>query len=262
LSFQIKNKNNIFFGEFGEFLNLNTIACTSFRQGGVSSPPFQSLNTGLHTKDTKKNILKNRELFFSTLNIDPATLVCLKQIHSSYIVIAKDSDKGRGALDYKDSLAEADGIITNQKSIPLVIFTADCMPLFFLDPQNRIAGIAHAGWKGTLSGIAGAMLNRMLDMGASKEQIFVGLGPSIQNCCYQVKKNLIVKFDNKYIEKRNENYYLNLCEVNKDILIASGMKEENIIESHYCTSCHIEKCYSYRKEGQTGRMASVIMMKE
>ncbi len=262
MSFQIKENKNITYGEFTEFAQQGTIAVMSFRQGGKSPSPFNSLNLGLHTDDNKENVLTNRKLFFNSLDINYKNIVTLKQVHSNKVEIVNKPDKGRGALNFNGSLSEADGMVTIETGIPLVVFTADCMPIFFLEPQKRIIGIAHAGWKGTLLKITRNVINIMKDFGANPANIITGLGPGIGCCCYKIGADLVNKFDNKYIETKNENYYLNLSEANKDTLISCGIKKHNIIDSSFCTSCHTEYCFSYRKEKKTGRMASVIMLRE
>ena len=262
MSFRIKKNKNIIFGEFSEFTKQNVTTAVSFRQGGKSLSPFDSLNLGLHTNDNRRNVLENRRLFFELLSINYKNIVTLKQIHSNRVEIVDKSDKGKGALNFSDSLSEADGMVTNGPGVPLAVFTADCMSIFFMDPQKRIIGIAHAGWKGTLLKITTNVINAMKRVGAELENIIIGFGPAIGNCCYEIKKDLIERFSNKYIETKNKKCYLNLRKANMDILISSGIRKDNIIDSNFCTFCHSDYCFSYRKEKQTGRMASVIMLQE
>lgn len=258
LGFQLKKHKNIHYGFFTEFDKHQIITAVSFRMGGVSSYPYNSLNCGFHTGDNKSNVLKNRELFFNALNINYKDIVTLKQIHSNKVVIVRKKDKGRGALDYDDSFAHADGMVTEDAGVPLVIFTADCMSLFFFDTVKKIIGIAHSGWKGTYFNISKNIINTMLTFGATLKNIIVGLSPAIGECCYEIGEDLINKFNYNFIETKNKKYYLNLNKANKMNLINSGINEKNIIESNFCTFCHKE-CFSYRREKITGRMASVIM---
>ncbi len=261
LGFQLKKHKNIQYGIFTEFFKQQTISAISLRNGGVSSPPYNSLNCGFHTGDNKSNVLKNRELFFNALNIHYKDIVTLKQLHSNKVVIVRKIDKTRGALDYDDSLAPADGMVTEDAGVPLVIFTADCMSLFFFDTKKKIIGIAHSGWKGTYFNISKNIIKTMITFGANLENIIVGLGPTIGKYCYEIGEDIIKKFNYNFIETKNKKYYLNLNKANKMNLINSGINEKNIIESNFCTFCHKE-CFSYRRENITGRMASVIMLCE
>ena len=259
MSFQIKKIDNITYGEFTEFAENKTTACVSFRHGGVSIPPFDFLNLGLHTNDNNSDVLKNRKLFFKALNIDHREIVTLKQIHGKKVVITGDKDRGRGAQEYEDSLTEADGMVTAMPGIPMVVFTADCMPVFLFDPENKVIGIAHAGWKGTLHRIAENTVKAMKGLGADPACMIAGLGPAIGGCCYEIGPDMADKFNNKFIQIKNGTYF-NLTEANEDILISSGLRKENIIHSNVCTLCRSDLCFSYRRGHPTGRMASVIMM--
>ncbi len=260
MGFQIQKKNNITYGEFSEFTEQKIFTAVSFRPGGVSSAPFDSLNMGLHTEDIKTDVLKNRELFFNTLDIDDQDIVTLKQIHSNKVVIVQKKDKGRGALDHEDSLEEADGMATNEPGIPLTVFTADCLSIFLADVKNSVVGIAHAGWKGTFHKIGESVINAMKELGADPSNMIAGFGPSIGPCCYEVGHDMAEKFNNEFIVQKGGKYYFNLKEANKNILISAGMKEDNIIHSSLCTFCESDLCFSYRRANKTGRMASVIML--
>jgi YfiH family protein len=189
-------------------------------------------------------------------------MVCLKQIHSSKILQITPADKGNGAEDYEESIAEADGMVTDHPMVPLVIFTADCVPVSLADPQNKVIGIAHAGWKGTEGKITEKTIKQMVNLGANKNNIVAGLGPAIMSCCYEVGQEFVDRFNDKYIETRNKKHYFDLIKMNEDILITSGIKKENIYRSDTCTKSNTDLCYSYRDSSQTGRMATVIMLWE
>lgn len=236
------------------------IAATSLRLGGVSPAPYNSLNTGLHTKDSYENVIKNRERFFKALRINYKNIVTLKQIHSDRVVVVKKEDKGKGAIKFADSLAEADGMITQDKRVPMVVFTADCIPIFFFEKRERIVGIAHSGWKGSLKNIAGEVVNMIIKNGGKYRNIIAVLGPAIANCCYSVKEDVYSLFEDRFINKRDGSYFLDLYKVNFENLKRAGIEETNIYSSNFCTSCNNNLCFSYRREGETGRMASVIML--
>ncbi len=260
MGFQFKKNNNIEYGVFTEFYDNSITAAVSFRKGGISLTPFDSLNLGLHTEDESDKVILNRKKFFEILNINYKDVVALKQIHSDKVVVVNNEDKGRGSISYEDSLDEADAMVTKHAGIPLVIFTADCMSVFFMDPIKRVIGIAHSGWKGTYYNITSKVVDNMIKLGAEKANIITAFGPSIGVCCYEVGKEMLEKFNYKFIENKNKKYYLNLNKANKYNLISAGLKKENILDSNYCTACNIDNCYSYREENKTGRLGSVIML--
>jgi len=258
--FKIDVKNDIHYIYFPVFWEKQTIVATSLRLGGVSPKPYKSLNTGLHTNDLYENVIENRKRFFKMLGINYKNIITLKQVHSNKVIKVTKKDKGKGALNFEESVAEADAMITTEYNLPLVVFTADCMPIFFLEEKERIIGIAHSGWKGSLNNIAGEVVKKIVEQGGKLENIIAGLGIAIGNCCYEVKEDVYSLFNKKFIIKRDNKYFLDIYKVNKEHLLTSGIKEENIYISNFCTSCNNNLCFSYRKEKQTGRMASVIML--
>ncbi len=258
-SFIINKKDNIKYGIFKDFLSFNVIAATSLREGGVSDNPYFSLNLAFHVGDNSRNVIENRKLFFNALNINYKDIISLKQIHSDRIFLVTKNDIGKGALNYESSLNEGDGLVTIEKNIPLVILTADCLPIFFFEKEKKIIGIVHSGWKGTYLDIVSKMVDKIVSLGGKIENIIVGLGPGIEGKCYEVGEEFLSRFDKKYLEKINEKYYLDLYKINVDKLLMKGISKGNIFESKMCTFCEEDKFFSYRREKITGRMASVIM---
>jgi len=260
-NFLITSKKDVHYIYYPILWEKGVIAATSLRLNGTSPAPYKSLNLALHTNDSYLNIIINRKKFFSVLKLNYKNIVTLKQIHSNIVVNIEKTDKGKGALNYEESVAEADGMVTSEKNIPLVIFTADCIPIFFFETKNKIIGIAHAGWKGSLNNIVSEIIKKIVEKNGKPENIIAILGPGIKKCCYEIKNDLLSLFDEKYITNSNNKFYLDLYKLNIDNLINSGVLQQNIYETDFCTSCNVNLCFSYRKEGETGRMASVICMK-
>ena len=165
---------------------------------------------------------------------------------------------------------EGDALVTNLKNVPLLIFTADCVPISIIDNVNKAIGLVHAGWRGTYEQISMKTIEKMQELYNSKpEDLVCIIGPSIGPCCYEVSKDLIDKFvdrfekttDNIY-ESHDESVFLNLWSVNKSILKNSGVKEENIHDMNLCTSCRSDEFYSYRKDDKTlGRIGTILEIK-
>lgn len=193
-------------------------------------------------------------------------IIALKQVHGTNIL---HIDREEDAYD-EIRRTEADGLITNLPKIVLTTYHADCVPLFFLDRLNKAIGMAHAGWRGTFENMAGKMVENMKAIyGSDARDILVGIGPAIGKCCYEVGRDVKDKFFERYvefpdiIENRNGSFYLDLWKVNLLQLKKAGIPEENIILSNTCTSCKVDKFYSYRREkGSTGRMIAAISLTE
>ncbi|AFS78324.1 putative multi-copper polyphenol oxidoreductase laccase [Gottschalkia acidurici 9a] len=239
------------------------------RLGGVSKDPFNSLNLGFKTGDNKKDIIENFKIISESLESKIDNLVLSDQVHKTEIRAVTKADLGKGIVKEID-YSEIDGLVTNESGVTLCTFYADCVPLFYLDKEKKVVGLAHAGWRGTVAGIAGNMIDIMKEKYESKpEDIIVGIGPSIGECCYEVNKDVFDEFNRNFTNTSNVlksmddgKWKLNLWEANRLILEDKGVPCRNITISNLCTSCNNDIFYSYRKEnGKTGRMAAIIQLK-
>lgn len=198
------------------------------------------------------------------LNIEEDNIFSAKQVHGTDVVIINKEDFS------KKDIGEKDGLITDVKNIALCTYHADCVPIYFYDNKKQVIGLAHAGWKGTLNDINKNMIKIMIEhFGSDIKDIKIAIGPSIGSCCYEIGQDVLDLFLKKYSDykniffKKEERVYLNLWEVNKNNLLNLGIEEKNISLSEACTSCNIDKFYSYRKEkGTKNRMIASIMLKE
>jgi YfiH family protein len=194
-----------------------------------------------------------------------------EQTHGNRIQKVSGADRGKGSSIYDSSFKETDGFYTNEKGILLTLCYADCVPLFFIAPDHGMIGAAHAGWKGTVQQIAVKMIELWGLEGIRPQQIFVTIGPSICKKCYIVDKhvidlvqNILVDVEEKpYNLVKDDEYCLDLREVNRLILLKAGVPEKNISMSRYCSSCDQDEFFSHRRDhGRTGRMLSYIGWKE
>ena len=252
-----------------EFKEYGVSAYFTSRRGGISQDSFKSLNLGLHTIDSNDNVLSNRKLISEAIGIDHRNLTAGEQVHGNKVLVVREQDKGKGALKYNNSIKGVDALITDIKDLPLVSFYADCVPLFFLDPVQKVGGLAHAGWKGTVSKIAIKTLDKMTEQfNSSPEQCMIGIGPAISGVNYEVDDNLANKFRETFDfhkevceKKKNGIYLLDLPKTNYMMLCKAGVRPENIINSSMCTYDLKEYFYSYRRDnGKTGRMASIFVL--
>ena len=218
-------------------------------------------NMSLSYGDTSQ-ALENRKSFLSSLNINYQDLVCAKQAHGSNVKYVNEADRGKGSLSYDTAIADTDGLITDIRNLPLAIFTADCLSVFLYDPARPAVGLIHAGWRSSKEKI----VSRALELMASQfktdpQELFAGFGPAIRDCCYEVSAGFEDKFTTG-LTTREGRLYLNLAQANKDQLLSSGVKKENMFDTNLCTACQAEELFSFRKEGaSSARMLSVIMLK-
>lgn len=180
--------------------------------------------------------------------------ITLEQVHGNKVAIIKDNSR--------KSFKGLDGLATNRK-LALAIRTADCLPVFFYDPKDRIISAVHAGWKGLLHGIIRNAILSMKKLGSKPEDLIVSVGPHIQACCYNVPEERIHMFSpvNDFGEFRSNSWYLNLSKVALLQLKSFGIADSNIDISDICTSCD-EKFWSFRRDKiKAGRMLNIIGMR-
>ena len=233
------------------------------RKGGSSSGIYAGLNCGFGSSDSPLLVEKNRHSSCNTIGIKRDQLVTLNQTHSNNVVsLSKKTAKN-------DTLLNADAMVTNKPNIGLGILTADCQPVFFADPHSRIIGAAHAGWKGTLSGILEATIESMINLGANRENIRAVIGPSISQKAYEVSFDFFELFMNEstknkkfFRPQKSGKFLFDLNGVSLERLIKAGVDAECI---NRCTYSEPEIFYSYRRsfhknETDYGRLLSVIIL--
>jgi YfiH family protein len=221
----------------------------------------QDGNMSLNYGDTALS-LSNRQRFLGRLGLDYQALVCAKQAHTSNIRIISTADKGKGARHYGDALDNTDGLITIHREIPLAIFTADCLGIGFYAPNRKVAGLVHAGWKGTRGRVAAEAVRLFQEEFSVKPyELYVFIAAGIRGCCYQVGVEMKEYFPG-WVEARGEKFYLDLSRINRAQLLESAVEEGNIYDCGICTSCDKDRYFSYRNEGAScGRMMTVIMLR-
>ncbi|RFB19140.1 peptidoglycan editing factor PgeF [Bacillus sp. HNG] len=242
----------------------------STKNGGVSEEQFESLNIGLHVHDKSNSVISNRKKLADILHFPLESWVCSEQTHKNKIAKVAKKDLSAGVFTYEEGIKDTDGLYTDEKNILLTLCFADCVPLYFFAPSKQLIGIAHAGWKGTVQDIAGEMVRAWGIEDVSPNEIQAIIGPSIGKCCYIVDDyvmNFVKDLDNvdsKPFEKIGDNQYrLELKELNYQLLVRAGIPPENIQVSSYCTSCENHLFFSHRRDnGKTGRMMSFIGLKE
>jgi hypothetical protein len=154
------------------------------RRGGVSTGIYDSLNIGLGSKDDADAVNENRRRVAATFDRPSDHLLSLYQVHSN---IAREVTG-----PWTEDRPEADGLVTTTPGLILSALSADCSPLLFADPVNRVIGSCHAGWKGALNGMIEATLDLMLVKGAKLNEIRCVIGPCIAQASYEVAAGVTV----------------------------------------------------------------------
>lgn len=237
------------------------------RNGGYSQAPYTSFNLGLHVSDSDSDVIANRQKLADELAYPLASWVVGDQVHASVIKKVTKEHQGSGTESLQTAIAATDGLYTTEADLLLTSLYADCVPLFFVAPNHQTIGLAHAGWKGTVGQIGPAMVTRWQnDEGINPHDIHVLIGPAISGEAYEVN-DVVVKAVNQclhqhderpYIAQANGRFLLDLKKLNKQLLVRSGVPEEQIYVSSICTASD-ERMFSHRADnGQTGRMMSVI----
>ncbi len=232
------------------------------RQGGVSRAPWASLNMGGNVGDDPQAVRHNHELMYAALGLDEARACTVWQVHSADVILASSPVRGRRWL------ALADAMITDRPGVPLAMRFADCTPLLFHDPVQGVAGIAHAGWRGTVQGVGAAVVRALSrSFGCRPANIEVGIGPSIGPRRYQVGGE-VVDAVRAYFgttdglihrSAADGTAYLDLWAANRLDLERAGV--ERIETAAICTAERTDEFYSHRAErGRTGRFSAVIAL--
>lgn len=267
MSFTTHSKNGI---EFDSADHIATLHAFTTRYGGVSEPPFDSLNFADNRGDKAENLLENYRRLGAAAGFDASRVVCCRQVHSATVIEASEAYAGKVLWD--DRPFDADALVTNIPELPLVVFSSDCCTALFFDPVTRSIGAAHAGWRGTADGIVYNVVREMERLyGAKAENIRVALGPSIHPCCFETHRDVpdalretLGADAEQCIETMGEKFRVDLNLANRLWLKRAGILEENIDTHPDCTGCDLKRYWSHRKMGEKrgGQIALIALTKE
>jgi len=220
----------------------------STRQGGVSTGRFTSLNVSARVGDDPKSVQENRRRLLAAIGCDLIMGVAVSQVHGNRVVVAMHGDRGRGIAAAASEPEEADALVTGETDLALIVVAADCVPILFVDSQRHAIGAAHAGWRGTVAGVAQQTVRKMAaEFGSRPEDVYVCMGPAIGACCYEVATPVFEAFSRAFPHYAPQ--------VTQPARPGHWMLD-------LCTSCHTDMLYSERREGRpSGRFAGVIALR-
>lgn len=223
-------------------------AFTTTRCGGVSEGCFQGLNLATHVGDNPQHVARNRQLLSQQLSL-PAEPLWLNQTHSTGIICADDVTH-----------LNADAAFTHQKQTPCSVLTADCLPVLITNKQGDCVAAAHAGWRGLLNGV---LENTLQAMQQNPADLMVWIGPAISAPVFEVGQDVVLPFMQKFpqagdaFQRVDETHWLaDMVQLARLTLQSEGV--DRIYGGEYCSYRMAGKFYSFRRDGQTGRMASLI----
>ena len=257
--FIITQKNNIWYGTFPALEEVGFVNACSCRLHGESDVVEGTLNLALHVGDDVEKVLRNRKAFAEAVGVDANRFTTCQQVHGSKVVQVTKELVGSGAIDFANTIADTDALITNLPDVPLMLFYADCVPVLLADLETGAIGLAHAGWRGTVVNIGVKTLAAMGEaFGTNPENVLAAIGPSIGACCYEVDdfvRDQASGYEGFFAPKGGGKYQLDLWGMNAKQLQEAGVPEENITVAGICTNDNVELFCSYRAEqGKTGRM--------
>jgi len=220
-------------------------AAFSTRCGGVSDPPFDTLNLGRRTGDPE--VRENRHRLAAALGIDPRGVLIGRQVHEALVMRHEEPTEPNAFAEPAPGLPEADGHATAGSGLTPLVFVADCLPVALSGPRG--VAMIHCGWRGMAAGIVERGVEEV-------EATAAAVGPGIGPCCYEVGDEVLDAFRPLGGDVASGRM-LDLREVARRLLAEAGVPEVEV--SELCTSCHPELFFSHRRDhGRTGRQAGLV----
>lgn len=228
----------------------------STRTGGVSTAPWNTLNLGPDLGDDPAAVRENHRRFFHAAGGDLTRAVFSKQVHASTVRLCTSADAGKGL--YRDRDYTADALITNERNLPLTVFSADCSVILLHDPVCKAIGAVHAGWRGCAAGILEKTVQAMTEsFGTRPETLRAAIGPCIGACCFETDHDVADAMTTAlgeetaapYLEQRGAKWHVDLAGLNRQWLLRAGLMADHIDVCGLCTACHPKWFWSHRKMG-------------
>lgn len=263
--FTLWKRKGVRFFTIPSFRQAGGITCAmSTRIGGVSAPPYNTLNFSQKREQNRQNFEQNFKNFGESAGFDYKKAIANNYEHGSTLFFAGKEDAGAGVVSENLDI-HCDGLYTDEKDLPLITYHADCVPLFFYDPIRKAAAICHAGWKGVSMHIIKNAINSLADLGCNRENILTAIGPCISVNYFEVQQDVSSVFKETFgdtvIEIREEKTYVDLPKACVIDMQESGIVASNITMSDLCTYEHERFFFSHRRDnGNTGAMAAVIKL--
>ena len=225
----------------------------STKVGPNANPPYY-FNLSYSVRDRKEIVDLNRKLFFEELGLNENMVSYQKQVHDDYI----------RQVNTFGNCGESDALITTSKNLGLAISSADCPTIFIYDQKKKIIAAIHSGWRGTERKIVQKTIIKLKEeFNSNPSDLICYIGPSISQKNYEVGEEVASKFDDEFILKNGNKFYLDVVGANYKMLIDEGVKLVNIQRSRLCSFEYETVLHSFRRDGQkSGRALGIIAMKD
>jgi polyphenol oxidase len=240
----------------------NVHALVTTRRGGVSRPPCDTLNLGLHTGDERDDVLANRA---ALAHLTQAQLAWLEQVHGTRV-----ADAAQVLRDGRP--AQADASVTSAAGLACIVMVADCLPVLFCDARGRAVGAAHAGWRGLSAGVLEQTAYAVAREAGEGAVVQAWLGPAIGPRAFEVGRDVFEAFvDDAPAAERDataaafvahrsapQKYFADLHSLARIRLHRADVNSVTGVQA--CTVSDAERFYSYRRDGATGRFAALVWL--
>lgn len=265
------NHDTIYYLAFGSWSARAGVRHAVFsRQGGVSAAPFESLNLSVSVPDDKVDVYANRRRAYGLFGRDTDSVVHAHLVHGTAVARVTQANNGTW-------LPHSDALITNEPGCALTMNYADCAPILLYDPVQQAIGLGHAGWRGTVADVPGAMVGAMVaEFGSDPADLLAAVGPSIGPCCYEVGTDVIDAVGAAFTDPAallpypatngntppaGQRPHFDLPEANRRQLLSAGVPARQIELAGLCTACRTDLFFSHRAEnGRTGRFGALLML--
>ena len=243
--------------------DIHYITIPALENVGLIKHAFTTRQGGLGARSNGIKLADDWNALAEELGVDPERLVTANQVHGENIV------KVDGQNFERTKGVQADAIITDTLNMAVGVETADCVPVLLVDPLAPAVGAVHAGWRSTVKKIVQKAVVKMQDeFGSDPSRMIAAIGPTIGPECYEVDEPVMGPVREAFSlwkeaasAQGSDKWNLDLVKLNRLELVQIGLSEENVHSLGLCTSCRKDLFYSFRAEGRTGRMLSVIMLK-
>lgn len=245
------------------------IAGCSGRRGGVSKPPYDELNVGLHVGDDPAAVVENRRRIAEAIGTDLDAFVLPLQVHRGHVADVTLADRGSGATTLEGAVSDTDALVTAEPGVVLAVMLADCVPVIVYDPVTPAVGVAHAGWGGTVHHVTRNTVQALCERyGSDPDDLLAGVGPSIGPMTYEVGTDVAdlarAEFPSDGVVRPTGNgkYLFDLWASNVADLVAAGVHEERVEVAGIDTFEAVDRFFSDRRQRPTGRFLAFATLRE
>jgi YfiH family protein len=262
---RFEDRDGLSFLVLDELAPFGVDAVVTTRAGGCSTGPYAALNLGLHVGDDEESVIENRSRVAAALGEELDDFVFMDQSHGTRVAVVDRSARGRGARAVEHAMVATDALVTTSSELPLVVLVADCCPIVVVDVNQRILGVAHAGWRGSAGGVAGALLETMRQLGAEPASCHALIGPSIDQARYEVGHEVAAALRGSlsttspgFIDGAGPRSHVDLAALNVSQLVESGIPSTQVAITPWRTDD--ERFFSDRAMRPCGRFALIATL--